>query len=142
MIIGFTGTQKGMTKYQKEMIPQILKLKNATEFIHGDCIGADAEVNQIALDYGIKIFTLYPSTIERKRAWCFNSPVTGDTFARIRKPQPPLIRNKQIVDNCHWLIACPKEFEHTLRSGTWATIRYAWKIKRDLTIIPPVEREE
>jgi hypothetical protein len=54
--------------------------------------------------------------------------------------EPYLERNKRIVDNVTLLIATPKEFHHTLRSGTWSTIRYAWKKKIDVVIIPPIER--
>jgi hypothetical protein len=50
---------------------------------------------------------------------------------------PPLERNKHIVHNCGWLIAAPKEDSETLRSGTWATIRYARKLRRPITIVFP-----
>ena len=55
---------------------------------------------------------------------------------------PYLERNRSIVDACNVMIATPKEMEHTLRSGTWATVRYAWQKKKNIIIIPPLESEE
>lgn len=45
-------------------------------------------------------------------------------------------RNHDIVDATEWLIATPKKFEE-IRSGTWATVRYAKKVKKPVTIIWP-----
>lgn len=156
--MGFTGTQRGMTKFQKEHLVQILKLKQCSEFVHGDCIGSDAEANDVAFDCGIRIFTIFPAhgVNTKKRAYCFIPDrkdrvraiwheiiYKGETIrVRWMTPDMPLARNKHIVDNVAWMIATPKEHTHTLRSGTWATIRYAWKTKRDITIIPPIVRDE
>lgn len=154
MRIGFTGTQKGMTDFQKSSLIELFELKKPTEFIHGDCIGSDKEANDIAVDWGIKIFTIFPSTIIKKRSLCFglgnyipNAYTEFNYRGKIVQVKwmpkdEPLKRNKLIVDYCQHLIACPKEHTHTLRSGTWATIRYAWKCKKDITIIPPIIRED
>jgi len=153
MIFGFTGTQRGMTQFQKTEL--LLRLTDCSEFTHGDCIGADEQANYIAFELGIRIFTIFPPTDTRKRAYCFNpeKDLMNDNaqwreinwngkIVRVRwMPKDAYLeRNKKIVDHCYKMIATPKEYEHTLRSGTWATIRYAWKIKRDLIIIPPVNR--
>lgn len=149
MIIGITGTQSGLSTFQRDEIPRFLK--DCTELVHGDCIGVDKEVNAIALELGIKQFTIFPPDNPKKRAWVFNSKKEiklwdwNDSNAiKIRWfiPLPYLERNKKIVDHCNILVAMPKESEHSLRSGTWATIRYAWKrAKQDETfkviIIPP-----
>lgn len=157
MIVGFTGTQNGMTLWQKKELVKVLKHYQCTEFIHGDCIGADKEANDIALGIGITIFTIYPPIHDYKRAYCFNEqkramhliPSYHDVMVdnkiikvKWNEPHPYLERNKFIVDAVPLLIACPKEFRHTVRSGTWATIRYAWKTKKNDLIIPPIERPE
>jgi hypothetical protein len=156
MKIGFTGTQRGMTKFQKETLREVLELQKCSEFCHGDCIGSDAQANQIALDMGIRIFTIFPPNETKKRAFCFNYnklkrgtdyyeiDVNEFDIARVKwMPENTYLeRNKYIVDSVEWMIATPKEHEHTLRSGTWATIRYAWKKKKGITIIPPVERPD
>ena len=152
MKIAFTGTQQGMTEFQKKELAARLTELNPTEFIHGDCIGADNEANTIAMQVGVKVFHLFPSTLGPKRAYCFTPPGplgsnawwtynTGQVI-KIETPEAPLYRNKKIVDECDMLIACPKEHAHTLRSGTWATIRYAWKRKKNVLVIPPIVRED
>lgn len=153
MRIGFTGTQRGMTLFQSEELKK--RLEGCSEFVFGDCIGSDYEAANIALDHNIKIFTIYPqNTNTKKRAWFCNFEkdiirengewlfFPSGTRIRWMPATEPLKRNKLIVDNCEKLIATPKEFEHSIRSGTWSTIRYAWKIKREVLIIPPVIREE
>ena len=164
MKIGFTGTQRGMTEFQKEKLVEILKLANCKEFSHGDCIGADEQANWIALFNGVRFFSIFPPDNPKKRAFVFNSRHIDSVIGRhsikgifqpngkskieydcevVWMPRAPYLeRNKHIVDNVSLMIACPKEFRNTLRSGTWATIRYAWHTKREITIIPPVEREE
>lgn len=51
--------------------------------------------------------------------------------------KPPLVRNHDIVDSTELLIACPKEQVEVLRSGTWATIRYARKKEITVWLIDP-----
>jgi hypothetical protein len=140
-----------MTNWQREELRKLLK--ECSEFVFGDCIGSDIEAADIALNEDVKIFTVYPQNKDsRKRAWFYNPDKdikreNGQwnlypSGIRIRwmPAKPPLERNKLIVDNCEYMIATPKEFEHTIRSGTWATIRYAWKTKKNhITIIPPKE---
>lgn len=153
MIYGFTGTQKGMQSFQKQEL--VLRLEGCTEFTHGDCIGSDKEANQIAFEQGIQFFTIFPPSDTKKRAYCFNPErylMNGNTQWREINWEGKIInvrwmpkddylkRNKKIVDHCQKMIATPKEFEHSLRSGTWTTIRYAWKIKKELIIIPPINR--
>jgi len=48
-----------------------------------------------------------------------------------------LARNHFIVAYSEELVAAPKSNKEELRSGTWATIRYARKRKRMVTIIYP-----
>lgn len=39
-----------------------------------------------------------------------------------------LQRNKDIVNNCKYLIACPYSNKEQFSSGVWSTIRYAKKL--------------
>lgn len=163
MRVGFTGTQRGMTNWQKVEFKKNLERLGCTEFVFGDCIGSDIEAARIALLAGVLQFTVYPQNKDtRKRAWFLNPErditrehgkwinIYGilddkDVIYSVRwmPAEPPLSRNMRIVDNCDYVLATPKEFEHTLRSGTWATIRYAWKHKKDkITIIPPLDRDD
>lgn len=161
MLIGFTGTQSGMTTFQKHELRKILKMKECSEFMQGDCIGADEESVEEAIQAGVRIFTVFPPDNTKKRAWTFdkeqktkwNRIITPYMDVAVGPSHPALKvnvkwmpveayleRNKRIVDTVSLMIAAPKEYVHTVRSGTWSTIRYAWKTKRDIIIIPPVER--
>lgn len=119
MIIGFTGTQIGMSDRQKMSLRRHLVSVGATEFHHGDCIGADADAHWIAIGLGCRI-VIHPPEISSKRAFC--------KWADCELPAKPYLdRNHDIVDCCDKLIAAPKSLEEELRSGTWATVRYAKK---------------
>jgi hypothetical protein len=133
MIIGFTGTQEGMSAVQLQTL-QTLILRNAitiaSELHHGDCVGADAQAHYIAQNLNMSI-VVHPPTNDRKRAHC-----SGEK-TEVLRPFPYLMRNKHIVNASEWLIAAPKEFDEQLRSGTWSTIRYAVNKGRDVSIILP-----
>ena len=129
MRIGFTGTQKGVTIYQKTNLIIALsnnKIENfhRVEFHHGDCIGADEEACGIAIQCGFFII-VHPPINERKRAF---------TEYDIMLPAKGYIaRNHDIVNDTDILYACPDGPEK-VRSGTWATIRYALKKKKKVVI--------
>ncbi len=89
-------------------------------------MGADTEFHQIALDQKIPIM-IRPCTLSNQRGEYPGSWIIHDA-------EPPLVRNHKIVDGCDFLIAAPHGPE-ILRSGTWATIRYARKTsKRNLLV--------
>jgi hypothetical protein len=60
------------------------------------------------------------------------------------EPKGYLDRDHDIVDMSYLLIATPQTFDEQTRSGTWATVRYARKLRSKLLIIYPdgdIERE-
>jgi hypothetical protein len=137
MIIGFTGTQAGMSSHQKSRLQYVLTwLLNdlddvrtpAPQFHHGDCIGSDYEAAVIAKRMGFWIVA-WPPINPAKRGW-FES---NDEH----EPGPYLERNRKMVDSVQRLIAAPKEMEETLRSGTWSTVRYARKVRKPVEILWP-----
>lgn len=129
--VGFTGTQQGMSPRQIYHFRHFLSTLYDPEryFHHGDCIGADVQAAAIAHYTGWQV-VCHPPLNESKRGFFrYNH--------EIREPKAYLERNHDIVDECTKLIATPKESQEILRSGTWATIRYAKKTHKDLTIIQP-----
>jgi len=129
MIVSFTGTQDGTTERQKQSLKDLLIKLEATELHHGDCEGADEESHDIALDMGLKI-VVHPPINPKKRAFCKGAD-------EVREEKDYLERNRDNVDEGEVLIATPKEYAEKLRSGTWATVRYARKKGRDIFIIYP-----
>jgi len=127
---GFTGTRRGMTDHQKWRFGHSIGIIQPVEFHHGDCIGADSDAHDIVREVcpNCKI-VIHPCNLENQRAF-----KQGDV---ILEPKPPLERNKTIVEVCDGMIATPGELEEQLRSGTWATIRYARKMMRPMMIMFP-----
>ena len=129
MIISFTGTRQGMTTDQVRTFNELLYDVGAQSFIHGDCLGADADAHNLVMAQLIPILKR-PCNIERQRAFTEGGEV-------IAEPEDPLERNKKIVDDGEQLVACPGSFEEELRSGTWATVRYAIRNNKSVIIIWP-----
>jgi hypothetical protein len=135
MNIGFTGTQKGMTLEQKTEFELILKqycINNCfdIQFHHGDCTGADSDAHTIVDKYlsSYRIW-IHPPKDDKKRAWC--------SAGHVLPVKEYIDRNHDIVDSCDILIATPRIPYEELRSGTWATIRYARTKHKTITIIYP-----
>lgn len=131
MVVGFTGTRDGLTNSQIFELSRLFAEYAETHdtFIHGDCVGADAEADNIAYSMGYAI-KMRPCTLSGMRAYCKSGII-------IAEPMPPLERNKLIVDDSDVMFACPKEFNEVRRSGTWATVRYSRKSGKKLVIIYP-----
>jgi len=103
MKIAFTGTRRGMTNSQISQLKEIfsiLREAGSVEFHHGAAVGADSEAATLAADFGFNI--------EEHPAG-----------------KNPLDRNHDIIRYATLLIAAPAQNQEILRSGTWATIRYA-----------------
>lgn len=120
MIIGFTGTRRGMTLRQLHGVVAILTSKevdNVEEVHHGDCVGADREFHDLVeqeLGESTHII-VHPPENPRNRAYCQGY--------EIRDPAPYMERNQDIVDESDGLIATPREMREVLRSGTWSAVR-------------------
>ena len=132
MKIGFTGTRKGLTQYQKYKVDAFLKSCKIKAAYHGGCHGADTDFHTIVSKICLHIYVLPGDAKQRE-----NFIRKGDSF--VLKPKPYLERNKDIVNNCNLLIVCPNSTKERLRSGTWATYRYAKKIGKPVVIFYPKE---
>lgn len=130
MKIGFTGTQLGMRQPQYGQLISLLVKYKPTEFHHGDCIGADAQAARTVIGQFPSIRLIaHPPTNTYKRA-----NVPADEY---RAPYPYLIRNRHIVEETDLLLVAPKGNTEELRSGTWATFRYAKRLNKPIIILEP-----
>jgi hypothetical protein len=134
LTVGVTGTQRGMTKDQAHQLRKILTKVydlyspyGSVWLAHGDCIGVDAEAHMIAKSIGYKVRVHPPSNV-KKRAY-----VTDADY--MERPQIYSIRNHDIVRTCDYLIVVPYQDRELVRSGTWATCRYARQRGKPHTII-------
>lgn len=126
-IVGFTGTRNMINRKAHLELTDRLRKLNPTEFHHGDCMGADAAGAATASSLNIEVHC-HPPTKRNLRSFV-KSDVTYE-------PQDYLVRNHAIVDACDILVACPDNVEE-VRSGTWATVRYARKKGKPIVIIYP-----
>jgi len=126
MRIGFTGTRRGMSTLQAfQLRAQLIKL-GATEFHHGDCLGADSDAHAVAKELGILIY-IHPPSDSKLRAY--------NKGFKHYFPLPYLECNHAIVDTTELLIAAPSSMTAERRSGTWATVRYAIKQNKPIHLL-------
>lgn len=128
MIIGFTGTRRGMTDAQKKTVEESLIKLKPDAVGHGDCIGADAEFGEMARRLGIKVI-VHPPVDETHRAFSHADEVLP--------AKTHFARNRDIVQNCNLLLGAPAEFIEQPLGGTWYTLRYAVKYGTPVEIIWP-----
>ena len=129
MRIGFTGTAQGMSDAQRASVSSLLAdCSERDEFHFGDCVGADEEAFQLAAFIGLRTIA-HPPRNEYKRAFC--------PADEVRVAKEYLARNGDIANECEMLIAAPKEASEELRSGTWATVRYARKAHKHIWLVFP-----
>lgn len=133
--VGFTGTQEGMIETQIFRLTHLLNWlyteKGFRVLHHGDCQGADAQAHYLWHGLGGNV-RIHPPVIAAKRAFC--EVTRGDSIAGALDY---ISRNHAIVDESFRLIVAPLQMEEVRRSGTWATFRYAKRLKRPIHVVFP-----
>ena len=138
MILGFTGTRRGLTQPQRAALPSILATL-PERVLYGGAVGADEEFHAFIMDVILDPHSTYPAgRVEIEvypaigRRW--NDP---HDWVVVHKALPPLERNRIIAERCDHLLACPAEPTEQQRGGTWSTVRYARKAGKPVTVINP-----
>ena len=131
MKVGFTGTRHSdlVSQERLDRLKELMwECSKDAEFHHGDCIGMDAIAHSFARSIGYFI-VVHPPINPRYRAFCH-----GDI---ILPPLPYIARNHRIVQDMNMpLFAVPINPDHIeVRSGTWKTIRYAYKFGKEVVLI-------
>jgi hypothetical protein len=145
VIIGFTGTQRGVTDAQFDWLRAQLASRQGWPFTadenepavlhHGDCIGADYIAHHLAIELGYRV-VIHPPNIITKRACCGTSREINDGLVTILPLKPYLERNRDIVEACDVLLALPDGPERQ-RSGTWSTVRLARRLGKEVSLREP-----
>lgn len=122
MIVGFTGTRRGLTRLQRARLELVAaELPDVILFVHGGCHGADSEADDVfaRLAYPRRV---RPGPTSHEFSW--------HKGAEVMAVQPNLTRNAEIVADADLLIACPSNYVNIPRgSGTWQTIRCAQRAR-------------
>jgi hypothetical protein len=133
--VGFTGAQTGMSEKQRDRVREVLtrlrKMSENNSFRYGACVGADSQAMLEALHLGYTIVAFPANNVAVSKHGII--PIT----ATVMKATPALLRNHTIVDGCDVLIAAPDGPHERLRSGTWATVRYARRRKAPIVFCWP-----
>lgn len=123
--IGFTGTRNGMT--QSQIVAVATLIRDYQTLHHGDCKGSDEQAHGIAVENGLTTES-HPPIKTVMRAFC-----KADV---IHEQKDYIARNHDIIGaTCHLIAAPAKMFEDN--SGTWATIRFARKVGKPVTVVFP-----
>lgn len=138
MILGFTGTRIGLSPDQRWALGDVVAAL-PTRLIHGGAVGADQEIDEwlapLFAERTISI-EIYPGSPVRRDYWL--DPIRSYREIRhVWDVTAPLKRNRLIVKYSDHLIAYPGTMTEIARSGTWATIRYARKTGKPITIVWP-----
>jgi hypothetical protein len=130
--VGITGTRNGINDIQKENVYRFLKGLSIHYYYrylhHGDCIGADVQVAEMAYQRGFTI-VCHPPEIKDLRGY-FKSDI-------YEKPKSYFARNRDIVNKSDILLVLPYENEHQPTGGTWYTFDYAKKQNKKICIFYP-----
>jgi predicted Rossmann fold nucleotide-binding protein DprA/Smf involved in DNA uptake len=141
-ILGFTGTREGMTSRQRPAVALRIAGLRPRVFLHGGAPGADTEVHYDILEYvnlpAAAVIEIYLCNTKQRDYWKdkYATFMSGRNLI-VHPIMKALARNKVIASRCDHLLATPATSEEQQRSGTWATIRYARKRRKPVTIIDP-----
>lgn len=142
MIVGFTGTRNGLTEPQRDALLDEINQLKPRFWLHGACVGADAEGVALVLDWAFKnhsvrVFALPGKSASGPEEHSLQDIRALDDSHVIRETKTYFERNRDIVNECDVLVACPGTMEELNHGGTWYTIRYARKLSKRVVIIWP-----
>jgi hypothetical protein len=125
MMISITGSREGMTAWQRAALTKALRRPSVTAIVHGDCVGVDAEADEIAATLGLQRFA-FPSNYTSTRA-----RRDRDGCVYLAEPAAPMQRNLPIIEHGQ---ACVGLLRPSSR-GTWGAIRIAERLKKPLLVL-------
>lgn len=133
MKVGITGTRNPITDKQISEVKEFLEsLPAGSELHHGDCVGADVTVANIAEDLGIKTVCHPP---EKNDLRAFHDST------ETRKEKSYFARNRNIVDETEVLLVVPMQDHWSSKGGTWYTHDYAKKRDKPIKIFWPTKTD-
>jgi predicted Rossmann fold nucleotide-binding protein DprA/Smf involved in DNA uptake len=135
LIVGFSGTAGEMTRPQRAALTAFFinrVVEKDSIVFHGGCVGVDQYVHSLCLKHGVLV-EVFPSV--KHDHWFV--PAGSYSWGRVHEAMLPLERNHVIAEVPARLVAVPETETMVLRSGTWATVRYALKANRPVILILP-----
>lgn len=130
MMVAITGTRQGLSLQQKATLELWLAFHPLNCLCHGAAYGTD-EYLAVRANEGTHVIA-FPCNLKGQ-----TSEKAIQASDEVFDAEPPLERNRAMVDYAMELIAFPRLMEEEQRSGTWATIRYARRRNVPVTIFWP-----
>jgi hypothetical protein len=133
MILGFTGTRRGLTEVQIRWLQDLFERLRIDEGHHGACVGADLEFHKLAVLHGVPLVVHPPVNTKFLAAEC----LTPGPLVKVKRAKPYLHRDRDIAGACEGLAATPwQDAEPPLMDGggTFYTIRYAQRLNKPVMI--------
>lgn len=132
MHLGITGTKKGMTEAQFDVIKWFIEEDNhfVTHLHEGDCKGVDVQITLMFQDICPEVTIVRHPPIK-------TSYQAFGPYNETREPKDYLVRDQDNVNESDYLWAAPNGPEVMRGSGTWATVRMARRKGIPITIIMP-----
>lgn len=134
--LGITGTRQGMNKLQqKAFLSVVAKLLERypmlNTFHQGDCVGVDTQSAKLVKELYDFTVVAHPP-VSKKLVGDFKSD-------QVREDKTYFARNRDIVDESSIMIAITLENEDPSPklSGTWYTLNYSIKNKKETYHIKP-----
>lgn len=98
---------------------------------HGCCVGSDAEMHVLAVAQEWSVVGHLPTN----RSLVMQQ--TTGFHQLIAEPGDYMARNHAVVNAGYALLAAPKTPHEQIRSGTWATIRFARRLHKHIVLFWP-----
>ena len=117
-----------MTPEQKTRITDLISLSEYVWAAHGDCLGADADFHDIAVELGLSTHVFTPIK-EDLRAFKTADRTTG--------PDSYFARNRAVVAWSDGMLACPPCKPLPGSGGTDYTVNYAIKMEEPIIVVWP-----
>lgn len=132
--LGVTASRKGISSHQANSFRGFLRINFIPIIFHnGCCVGGDEKTLKIVLGMYPDTKIYYHPPLNKTLVFKYETRKIDVVFPE----KDYLDRNKCIVDSCKHLVCFPELNNETQRSGTWSTIRYARKVRRNHTIFYP-----
>lgn len=144
MRIGITGSRHELTPRQTEALYSVLLAAHELtdhrlEVHHGLCTGADHAAHRLTRELSGAAIYGHPGH-DSNRQTPFRADIPANEFDWLYESKLYRERNRDIINTCQSLIACPVYPENdsrSQRSGTWQTIRLARARNLDITYVWP-----
>jgi hypothetical protein len=131
--IGCTATASGLTEEQISSIRHLFEKFRFDILHHGDCVGGDKQIHDIAREFEGVWIEAHPPIRETFRAFC--------TADRMHPIKGYLARNRDIVRAAvDGMIVAPRNNvrpSNTRGEGTWTTYNYSLQAHRRIWLVLP-----